>query len=105
MSTLEDLKAHLVALGEDLAEVAKEGIDAGLAADPQWVARYEKGMVETGTALVPVIEYGYHHGQSPNSEAKEAWDAKAAPLVARALDAGEMAAQAAREREERAEDL
>jgi hypothetical protein len=97
----DELKAHMVALGEDLTEVAKEGIDAGLAADPKWVALYEKGMVDTGTALMPIIEYGYHHGVSPNSEAKEAWDAKAGPLVARALDAGEMATQAAREREER----
>lgn len=101
MSIHDDLKNLMVALGEDLTEVAKEGIDAGLSADPRWVALYERGMVDAGTALMPVIEYGYHHGESPNSEAKEAWDTKAGPLVARALDAGEMATQAAREREER----
>jgi hypothetical protein len=97
----DELKAHLIALAEDLADVAKEGIDAGLASDPRWVALYEEGMIVTGSALIPAVEYGYHHGKSPNSEAKEAWDAKAAPLVARALDAGEMAAQAVRDREER----
>jgi hypothetical protein len=99
----EELKQHLVALGEDLATVAPAGIDAGLGADPKWVAAYEKAMVAAGSALIAPVEYGYHHGESPNSEAKEAWDAEAAPLVARALDAGKMAERLAEARN--AEDL